>query len=391
MKRILSLTTFLCLGLVAGLAIGASSAGCKPEKSHPGNGAGQGGASNDGKVCLCHIPPGNPANAHTICIGAPAVKAHLGHGDTLGPCGEICGGSTGRTCDADQFCRQEEGVCIEGAQGRCADVPPSCQAVFAPVCGCDGMTYDNACFADAARVSVSHDGPCGAAQACGAPGDAACPAGDFCKRSEGLCAPDARGLCVPEPQTCPTASDPVCGCDGHTHDNACLAAAAGVTVAAQGACPQACGGSTGVTCSVDQFCKTHVGECAQSAEGSCAPRPGECPGTIDRVCGCDGHTYDNACMAAAAGVNVASLGACATAKACGGESGATCDANQYCKADTGQCATGAAGVCTTTPMCCPSTTSPVCGCDGKTYDNDCLAAAAGVTIKSVGACTVMAR
>lgn len=38
------------------------------------------------KVTVCHIPPGNPANAHTISVGAPAVPAHLAHGDYLGPC-----------------------------------------------------------------------------------------------------------------------------------------------------------------------------------------------------------------------------------------------------------------------------------------------------------------
>ena len=38
------------------------------------------------KVTICHIPPGNPANAHTITIGAPGVPAHLAHGDHLGAC-----------------------------------------------------------------------------------------------------------------------------------------------------------------------------------------------------------------------------------------------------------------------------------------------------------------
>ncbi|MBC7770900.1 MAG: hypothetical protein H7210_00260 [Pyrinomonadaceae bacterium] len=38
------------------------------------------------KTTICHIPPGNPANAHTLCVGNPAVPAHLAHGDTLGPC-----------------------------------------------------------------------------------------------------------------------------------------------------------------------------------------------------------------------------------------------------------------------------------------------------------------
>ncbi|HET7091317.1 MAG TPA: DUF5666 domain-containing protein, partial [Anaerolineae bacterium] len=41
-----------------------------------------------GKVSLCHIPPGNPNARHTIKVGPSAVSTHLGHGDTLGPCGE---------------------------------------------------------------------------------------------------------------------------------------------------------------------------------------------------------------------------------------------------------------------------------------------------------------
>jgi hypothetical protein len=44
--------------------------------------------SDDGveKVTICHIPPGNPDHAHTITVGAPAVSAHLAHGDTLDAC-----------------------------------------------------------------------------------------------------------------------------------------------------------------------------------------------------------------------------------------------------------------------------------------------------------------
>ena len=39
------------------------------------------------KQLICHIPPGNPANAHTICVGKPAVEPHQSHhGDTLGAC-----------------------------------------------------------------------------------------------------------------------------------------------------------------------------------------------------------------------------------------------------------------------------------------------------------------
>jgi hypothetical protein len=38
------------------------------------------------KTTVCHIPPGNPANRHTICIGNPGVPAHLAHGDFIGSC-----------------------------------------------------------------------------------------------------------------------------------------------------------------------------------------------------------------------------------------------------------------------------------------------------------------
>jgi hypothetical protein len=54
-------------------------------------GENQGGMAADGveKVTICHIPPGNPENAHTITVGAPAVEAHVTqHGDSIGECEE---------------------------------------------------------------------------------------------------------------------------------------------------------------------------------------------------------------------------------------------------------------------------------------------------------------
>ncbi len=45
------------------------------------------------KVYICHIPEGNPANAHTISVSVNAVPDHLAHGDKLGPCG------TPQSCD----------------------------------------------------------------------------------------------------------------------------------------------------------------------------------------------------------------------------------------------------------------------------------------------------
>jgi uncharacterized membrane protein YgcG len=47
------------------------------------------------KTTICHIPPGNPANAHTLCVGTPSVPAHLDHGDFVGTCSCAGDGSDG--------------------------------------------------------------------------------------------------------------------------------------------------------------------------------------------------------------------------------------------------------------------------------------------------------
>ncbi len=52
------------------------------------------------QVPICHIPPGNPDEEHTILVGASAVPAHLDHGDYLGECGEG-GCDEGSRCAGD--------------------------------------------------------------------------------------------------------------------------------------------------------------------------------------------------------------------------------------------------------------------------------------------------
>ncbi|GAV21256.1 hypothetical protein MMIC_P2238 [Mariprofundus micogutta] len=43
-------------------------------------------SSDDEKVTVCHVPPGNPDNAHNISVAESAVSAHLAHGDVVGEC-----------------------------------------------------------------------------------------------------------------------------------------------------------------------------------------------------------------------------------------------------------------------------------------------------------------
>lgn len=40
----------------------------------------------NGKVDICHIPPGNPNNPQDLSVSVSSVQAHLAHGDRLGSC-----------------------------------------------------------------------------------------------------------------------------------------------------------------------------------------------------------------------------------------------------------------------------------------------------------------
>jgi hypothetical protein len=73
-----------------------------------------------------------------------------------------CGGHLGQGCAEGAYCHYElPQMCGAFDQtGVCLPRPTRCDRNFAPVCGCDGNTYANACNAHAAGQSVFADGTC---------------------------------------------------------------------------------------------------------------------------------------------------------------------------------------------------------------------------------------
>ncbi|XP_071517319.1 serine protease inhibitor dipetalogastin-like isoform X2 [Panulirus ornatus] len=205
----------------------------------------------------------------------------------------------------------KDGVCEEDEGCH-----KNCDILYQPVCGSDGVTYDNRCLFDIAkcfnnRITVEYEGICAevAVSTITSEGKRSDPQGKLAAVVSGPYCPDV----------CFLGFQPVCGSDGLVYSNECK-----LNVA---------------RCRNLALSKRNDGVCSKDCSIQCYRDD-------EAVCGSDGITYENDCFLVAA----------------------RCKDSTIRRLYYGQCVVTEDPVCT---QACPKHGDPVCGSDGRTYSSLC--------------------
>lgn len=214
-------------------------------------------------------------------------RGHVEKGDLFGSCragqdtacGSVASGGNcwcdttcnkfGDCCaDRNPVCGKPEPSACDGLNSEKCEQTPGCKAILVPACPlCEGGQL--VCVADVSPCEGLDENACAA---------------------NAMCALEL----VP---ACPT-------CDGGTIQ--CVPAAPGEATR--------CGGLAGLQCEGDQWCdfdESTGGVCGIADQlGICRAKPEACLEVLQPVCGCDGITHGNRCVANQNGVDAVD-GACA--------------------------------------------------------------------------------
>jgi hypothetical protein len=257
--------------------------------------------------------------------------------------------------------RCSEGMmCCNTSCGICVPPGGGCSAEVCTDAGVDGGAFDAAGF-DAAGLdaggvtSDSGTGDAGTPMTCRSNTD--CTAAAFCRLPAGMCA--GTGTCEVRPRVCTEDCPGVCGCDGTTYCNECIAGSAGESIRSEEACePTSCDAPEA---EAEGASRTPLGWIWTG--GGCVELTGlRCTGR-----GCT-ELYPNELLCTRAHATLCR----SAARRCGLM---MCAATEYC---ANGCSPGVIGSCRAGPRSCTTEYRPVTGCDDRQYRNECWAQLNGV-------------